>query len=398
MNDQFFTETSGEMFCQDCGEPLSPDATFCPNCGSRKMSKPSIDDTELPFQYVTPSIETQSYSAMAPDFDLSDLTMSGGYDAEDDTMLAYDPEPYGADDYGGNDIDRDYSDFEETMYPERIVAKRPAPKKRPAAQKKPAQGTRRPASARKPRKGASGSADSRNASIRVLIAAAFLSLVLIVSLIGFLVSLFSGNDGIQTVESESAGTSSVASSVSSSVSSSAASDKKTPSKPVVHLLPEDVRNSSYTRYTLDQNTFTTAMASSFINAKLTHGTTELAFDGDPETSWQDGVKGYGIGEWLLAYNSDGSAVKVSEVTVYNGYQNPKFNTAKKDMYLVNSRVSDFTLTFDDGTSESFTLEDKKDPQTFQFKERETCYVRFTIGGVYKGTKYKDTCVGELIYK
>ena len=49
-------------------------------------------------------------------------------------------------------------------------------------------------------------------------------------------------------------------------------------------------------------------------------------------------------------------------------------------------------------TESFTLEDIKDPQTFTFKARKTSYVRFTIGGVYKGTKYKDTCVGEIIYK
>ena len=222
-------------------------------------------------------------------------------------------------------------------------------------------------------------------------------MVVIVSLIGFIVSLFSGGSAVQTEEVESAGTSSVTSSVASAETSSETSSAPS-KKNVVHLLPEDVRNENYRKFALDQNTFSSAMASSYIDEKLTHGTTELAFDGDAETSWQDGVKGYGVGEWLLAYNSDGSAVTVSEVTVYNGYQNPKFNTAKKNMYLVNSRVSDFTLTFDDGTSESFTLQDKKDPQTFKFKARETCYIRFTVGGVYKGTKYKDTCVGEIIYK
>ena len=234
--------------------------------------------------------------------------------------------------------------------------------------------------------------------IGMLAGVAFLAVVLVVAFGGLLSSFFYSDDITAPSSQNQAEVSSEASSAASSAASSEVSSASPAKKPVVHLLPEDVRNEKYVKYTVENNTFTTVMASSFISAKRTHGTTELAFDGNTETSWQDGVKGYGIGEWLLAYNSDGSAVKVSSVTVYNGYQNPKFNTAKKDMYLVNSRVSDFTLEFDDGSTESFTLQDLKEPQTFDFRERKTCYVRFTVGGVYKGTKYKDTCMGEIIYK
>ena len=67
---------SGGVFCQDCGEPLSPEATFCPNCGSRRMSKPGIDDKELPFQYIAPEIHNQTYAPMDEDFSFSDLILA----------------------------------------------------------------------------------------------------------------------------------------------------------------------------------------------------------------------------------------------------------------------------------------------------------------------------------
>ena len=380
---------SGGVFCQDCGEPLSPEATFCPNCGSRRMSKPGIDDKELPFQYIAPEIQNQTYAPMDEDFSFSDLILGDDYGADDDYSTDdYTVDAYPVDDYPGEQYDSDYDDFEKNIRPTRPAGKRSSAGKRGT----PQTGRRAPERKRRVRRNADPS--STTAAIRMIVAAGFLGLVIAVSLIGFFFFLFAGDGGVEISDTETTDVSSV----EPAVSSDSPSEEEKTEKPTVHLLPEDVSNKSYKKYTLDQNTFTTAMASSFISAKLTHGSTDLAFDGDPETSWQDGVKGYGIGEWLLAYNADGSAVKVSEVTVYNGYQNPKFNNAKKDMYLVNSRVSDFTLTFDDGTSESFTLEDIKDPQTFTFKARKTCYVRFTIGGVYKGTKYKDTCVGEIIYK
>ena len=380
MDDFLNTDAAEGAVCEDCGEKLSPDATFCPNCGSRRTSKPGIADTELPFQYVMPRIQNDSYTSVDSE---ESYSFDGG--EEEYASDEYEAEEYVADLFGGEYYGDEYSDYAQAMNLPPESAERPSQ-------------TRRHAKKRSLRADASEDdrldPESKKAAICVTVAAGFIAIVLIVSFLGFIVSLFSGNGAVQTVSEDNPKTSS---DVSSVASSSSTADKQT-DKPSVHLLTEDVKNDSYVKFTLEQNKFTTAMASSYISAKLTHGSTELAFDGDPETSWQDGVKGYGAGEWLLAYNSDGSAVKVSEVTIYNGYQNPKFNTAKKDMYLVNSRVSDFTLTFDDGSTESFTLEDTKEPQTFRFKARETCYVRFTVVDAYKGTKYKDTCVGEIIYK
>ena len=72
MDDFFDTEISGSAVCDECGERLSPDATFCPNCGSRRMSKHDIDDEELPFQYVTPRIQNESYTSYMQEREYSD--------------------------------------------------------------------------------------------------------------------------------------------------------------------------------------------------------------------------------------------------------------------------------------------------------------------------------------
>lgn len=326
--------------CDSCGEILPPTATFCPNCGSRRISGGVSRETELPYQY--------------------------GLDDDDEMLrvsiprrLYQDSVPQEADRVK---FQRDYEEYEpsEELYPDEQWEEDAA------------------------------EPYLNVPMIGMLAAVAFLAVVLLVAFTGLLSSFFYREDISAPSEQDIAGGSSAVSSDASSVTSD--------EKAVVHLLPEDVKNEKYVKYSLENNKFSTAMASSYISEKLTHGSTDRAFDGDPETSWQDGVKGYGKGEWLLAYNSDGSAVKVSSVTVYNGYLNPQFNTEKKDMYLVNSRVSDFTLEFDDGSTESFTLLDEKEAQTFHFKERKTCYVRFTVGDVYKGTKYKDTCIGEIIYK
>ncbi len=174
-------------------------------------------------------------------------------------------------------------------------------------------------------------------------------------------------------------------------------------EPVVirHDLPADASDSSYREFALNGQTFGKVRASSYADWRGTRGLPYEVFDGNINSSWQDGKSAkndYGIGEWLLVYNSDASARNVSSVTVYNGYQNTSYNTSSRDFYMLNSRVKEFTLEFDDGSTESFTLADTKSPQTFTFDSRETCYIRFTINGVYQGNSYSDTCLSEIIYQ
>ncbi len=149
--------------------------------------------------------------------------------------------------------------------------------------------------------------------------------------------------------------------------------------------------------------FDAVEASSYANWDGTVGYPEWAFDGDITTAWQDGItestddaNEYGIGEWLKLYNSEGATGWLNSVTVCNGYQDDTNNTGSKDYYELNSRVKGFSLTFDDGASVEFELEDTKDAQTFSFDAVETSSVTLTILSVYEG-QWSDTCISEISY-
>ncbi|MBE6758587.1 MAG: discoidin domain-containing protein [Ruminococcaceae bacterium] len=117
---------------------------------------------------------------------------------------------------------------------------------------------------------------------------------------------------------------------------------------------------------------------------------EYAFDNKPGTCWQDGVDGYGIGEWLEA--SASSNQLVSCITFYNGFQ--KKNSM--DLYNGNSRVKAITVYWEGG-SKSFSLTDTKPPQFLWLDEPvSTRYVRVVIDDVYEGDRYADTCIADIV--
>lgn len=82
-----------------------------------------------------------------------------------------------------------------------------------------------------------------------------------------------------------------------------------------------------------------------------------------------------------------------DVTLYNGY------CKSTTVYYNNNRVSQCTLTFDDGTTEVIKLNDTfATPQTITFASRHVSRsVRLRIDGVYLGSKYTDTCLSEISF-
>ena len=166
-----------------------------------------------------------------------------------------------------------------------------------------------------------------------------------------------------------------------------------------HALPPEVQDSQYEEFEAVNGTFDRAKASSYADWEGTKGLTSWAFDADANTTWQDGVKdGGGEGEWLLSYNADGSTRTISSVTVYNGYQDLKYNNDAQNFYQLNSRARDVMLEFDDGSVYVFTIEDSPEAQTFTLEEPvETSYVKFTVESVYEG-KWSDTCISEIVYR
>lgn len=115
----------------------------------------------------------------------------------------------------------------------------------------------------------------------------------------------------------------------------------------------------------------------------------FAVDGSKDTSWVEGVSGDGIGEWVMLSSSGNQSV--SGIKIINGY------SKSSDLYGKNNRVASVTLEFSDGSSLSFNLKDgNMDFQTLDFgKTITTSYIKVKITGVYKGSKYQDTCISEI---
>ena len=112
-------------------------------------------------------------------------------------------------------------------------------------------------------------------------------------------------------------------------------------------------------------------------------------DGNPNTAWVEGDAEYGIGE-SITFAWDG----YEDCTLYffNGYQKNEGHMEK------NSRVKTMDVYVDDHLMRKLEIQDRMGPQKFSgadlgFKPGQN--IKMVITGVYKGTKWKDTCISEI---
>lgn len=112
------------------------------------------------------------------------------------------------------------------------------------------------------------------------------------------------------------------------------------------------------------------------------------FDGDYATTWQEGVKGYGAGEYV-AYSFD-STYKVKYVGFVLG------NWKDDNYYYGNGRPRTLTILLGD-KSEQVTFFDEKVVQWIVFPDGVNAdSMRIIIDDVYPGTSWEDTCISEIM--
>jgi len=113
-----------------------------------------------------------------------------------------------------------------------------------------------------------------------------------------------------------------------------------------------------------------------------------AMDGNSTTAWAEAASGDGVEEWLrLDFGED---CGVSGLQIWAGYQ-------KSDsLFQKNNRPKSIRVTFSDGSSMDFELDDTMNMQSLSFGgKRVTSSLKITILSVYPGTAYQDTCITEL---
>jgi len=135
--------------------------------------------------------------------------------------------------------------------------------------------------------------------------------------------------------------------------------------------------------------FTWVSASSFLKDYPTSFTT----DGKFETAWLEGVKGNGIGEWIM-YSAE-SDQTLSSITLYNGYlKNDK-------VYINNGKIKKLSLEFSDGEIitkdlEKLNYSSAKKGYTINLDNpKVTTSIKLTILDAYQGAYYTDTGISEI---
>lgn len=119
------------------------------------------------------------------------------------------------------------------------------------------------------------------------------------------------------------------------------------------------------------------------------------YDFDHETAWVEGVKGYGIGQWIEYQGVGGNSIE--SIRILNGY-------VKSDKaWRENARVKYLKVYCNGKPICIFELKNSRTLQSFNVsKLRGIPYYdiktfRFEILDVYPGTKYQDTVISEIYF-
>ena len=132
-----------------------------------------------------------------------------------------------------------------------------------------------------------------------------------------------------------------------------------------------------------------ASATSTISQENTNNTPMMLFDGRDDTTWQEGVNGYGIGE-SVSFSFDGMH-KVKYIGFKLGnWKNEKY-------YLGNAMPKTMTLVFGDYTGQITFRGTKKEIEWVEVNNLVNAdSMKITIDDIYPGTSWEDTCITEIL--
>jgi hypothetical protein len=114
----------------------------------------------------------------------------------------------------------------------------------------------------------------------------------------------------------------------------------------------------------------------------------LAFDGNSRTAWCEGVRGAGVGQWIVFDFK--KEEKLKEIIIEPGY----FKTS--ELWRKNNRLAEITVTFSDKSKRNFSLKDLMKEQKIELNNVKTESVMITIRDIYPGqADSKDTLISEV---
>lgn len=109
-------------------------------------------------------------------------------------------------------------------------------------------------------------------------------------------------------------------------------------------------------------------------------------DYDLNSAWAEGSEGSGIEEWLEINVTE--QMKINEIILFPGYGK------SEDLFYANNRVKKVSVEWN-GKSKIVELEDYFCAQSININDT-TNKIKITFLDVYKGSKYNDLCVSEIM--
>lgn len=130
--------------------------------------------------------------------------------------------------------------------------------------------------------------------------------------------------------------------------------------------------------------------SSSLSLENNESSAKALLDNRLDTMWMEGAPGNGIGEYLNIVFDEAHAM--NGIEIYHG------NRVRPDIYEKYNRIKKVRLTFSDGTTKEYELQDSFfESSKIEFVEPvTTIMVKIEILDVYQGTTYKDTCISEIL--
>lgn len=157
----------------------------------------------------------------------------------------------------------------------------------------------------------------------------------------------------------------------------------------IYLYEDGIKNINSSSYLIEKvSTGEIQYLEQFLLKRLFYTGGEGPFYDTITPPWVEGVKGYGIGEWLdieFKYKSD-------EIQILNGY----VDFRRMYLYKQNSRVKTILIESQNPKfSQEYELEDFVKYNVIKLPKK-TDHIRITIKDVYKGDKYDDTCISSIL--
>lgn len=107
-----------------------------------------------------------------------------------------------------------------------------------------------------------------------------------------------------------------------------------------------------------------------------------------ETTWCEGASGDGIGEYILMKWNNPYTLK--SIVLENGY------VKSEKAFMDNNRVKRAKIETSCGVIMEINLKDQRETQRISFPYSvKPVWVKFTILEVYRGRKYRDTCISSI---